>query len=172
MAKALFASTTYVKKKSIISGSVDPDKMVQFIETAQDIHIQNYLGTDLYNKIQTLIVDGTITEVSNSHYKDLLDDYIKPMLAWYTQAEFIPFAAYTLGEAGLFKHRSENSDEVRREDIAGLATRALDKASFYSERMIAFLCHDNNSNLFPEYVNSDFDMDPDKDVDSYGWYLG
>ena len=32
MAKALFASTTYVKKKSIISGSVDPDKMVQFIE--------------------------------------------------------------------------------------------------------------------------------------------
>jgi hypothetical protein len=94
------------------------------------------------------------------------------MLAWYSQAEFIPFAAYTLSEGGLFKHRSENSDEVMREDIAGLAARALDKASFYSERMIAFLCHDNNANLFPEYVNSDFDMDPDKDVDTLGWFLG
>lgn len=172
MAQALFVTTKDIAKFTALNGNVDVDKFMQFVKIAQDIHIQNYLGTDLYNKIQTLIVDGTITEVSNSHYKDLLDDYIKPMLAWYTQAEFIPFAAYTLGEAGLFKHRSENSDEVRREDIAGLATRALDKASFYSERMIAFLCHDNNSNLFPEYVNSDFDMDPDKDVDSYGWYLG
>ena len=34
MAKALFISTNFLKKKSIISGSVDPDKMLQFIETA------------------------------------------------------------------------------------------------------------------------------------------
>ncbi len=38
------------KKKSIISGPVDPDKMLQIIETAQDMHIQNYLGTALYMK--------------------------------------------------------------------------------------------------------------------------
>ena len=172
MAKALFCSTAYVKRKSMISGSVDPDKIVQFIETAQDMHIQNYLGTNLYNKLQKLIVDGTVDDVANSHYKDLLDDYIKPMLAWYTQAEFIPFAAYTLSEGGLFKHRSENSDEVQREEIAGLATRALDKASFYSERMLAFFCHDNNSNLFPEYSAHTSDMDPDKSVDNFGWFLG
>ena len=93
MAKALFASTTYVKKKSIISGSVDPDKMIQFIETAQDMHIQNYMGTALYKKVQSLIVADTIQDVANQKYKLLLDDYIKPMLAWFTQAEYIPFAA-------------------------------------------------------------------------------
>ena len=172
MAKALFCSSAYVKKKSIISGSVDPDKIVQFIETAQDIHIQNYLGSNLYKKIQTLIVSGDISDPINEHYKDLLDDYIKPMLAWFTQAEYIPFAAYTLSEGGLFKHRSENSDEVRRQDISGLASRALDKASFYAERMVAFLCKDNNANLFPEYIEGNNDMDPDKEVDSFGWYLG
>ena len=42
MAKALFISPKYIKRKSVISGDVDPDKMVQFIETAQDMHIQNY----------------------------------------------------------------------------------------------------------------------------------
>jgi len=85
MAKALFASTAYVKKKSIISGSVDPDKMLQFIETAQDMHIQNYLGTTLYKQLMLLISNGTITDVGNEKYRDLLDDYIKPMLAWFTQ---------------------------------------------------------------------------------------
>ena len=170
MAKALFASTSYVKKKSIISGSVDPDKMVQFIETAQDMHIQNYMGTALYKKVQSLIVNDTIGNAENEKYRDMLDDYIKPMLAWFTQAEYIPFAAYTLSEGGLFKHRSENSDEVDRVEIAGLASRANDKASFYAERYIEFMC--DNSSDYPEYSTGSQDMTPDKDVDSFGWFLG
>lgn len=170
MAKALFASTTYVKKKSIISGSVDPDKMIQFIETAQDMHIQNYMGTALYKKVQSLIVASTIQDPVNAKYKLLLDDYIKPMLAWFAQAEYIPFAAYTLSEGGLFKHRSENSDEVDRIEIAGLASRANDKASFYAERFVEFMC--DNHNDYPEYNLGSQDMEPDKDVDSFGWFLG
>jgi len=170
MAKALFASTTYVKKKSIISGSVDPDKMIQFIETAQDMHIQNYMGTALYKKVQSLIVASTIQDPVNAKYKLLLDDYIKPMLAWFAQAEYIPFAAYTLSEGGLFKHRSENSDGVDRVEIAGLASRANDKASFYAERFVEFMC--DNHNDYPEYNLGSQDMEPDKDVDSFGWFLG
>ena len=170
MAKALFASTNYVKRKSIISGSLDPDKMVQFIETAQDMHIQNYMGTALYKKVQLLIVEETIGDVENEKYRLLLDDYIKPMLAWYAQAEFIPFAAYTLSEGGLFKHRSENSDEIQSDEIAGLAERASLKASFYAERFVEFMC--DNSNDYPEYNLGSQDMSPDKDVDSFGWYLG
>ncbi len=170
MAKALFASTEYVKKKSIISGNVDPDKMVQFIETAQDMHIQNYLGTSLYKKIQSLITGGTIGDAENEKYRDLLDDYIKPMLAWFTQAEYIPFAAYTLSNGGLFAHRSENGDSLDRETIAGLASRANDKASFYAQRFIEYMC-DNGKN-FEEYQESSQDMSPDKDIDSFGWFLG
>ena len=50
--KALFVSIADIKKKSIISGNVDPDKIVQFVEVAQDTHIQNYLGGKLYKKLQ------------------------------------------------------------------------------------------------------------------------
>ena len=170
MAKALFVSTTYVKKKSIISGSLDPDKMVQFIETAQDMHIQNYMGTALYKKVQLLIVEDTIKSAGNEKYRLLLDDYIKPMLAWYSQAEFIPFAAYTLSEGGLFKHRAGNGDTLQPSEIAGLAERASQKASFYAERFVEFMC--DNSNDYPEYNLGSQDMTPDKDVDSFGWFLG
>ena len=51
--KALFISVGDLKKKSIVDGNVDSDKIVQYIEIAQDIHIQNYLGGSLYKKIQS-----------------------------------------------------------------------------------------------------------------------
>ena len=170
MAKALFVSDTYVKKKSIISGSVDPDSMLQFIETAQDMHVQNYLGTELYRKLMLLVSNGTIVDVANSDYKGLLDDFIKPMLAWYTQAEYIPFASYTLSNKGLFKHSSDNASTLDREEIAGLANRANDKAVFYTNRLINYLC--DNSTLFPEYNDTTEDMSPDKDANTAGFYLG
>jgi hypothetical protein len=74
--KALFITTNDLRRKSIIGGAVDADKFIQFVEVAQDIHIQNYLGTKLYEKIETLITNGQITQNANSNYKNLLDKYI------------------------------------------------------------------------------------------------
>ena len=87
--KALFITINDLKRKSIIDGNVDADKLIQFIEVAQDTHIQNYLGGLLYEKIQTLILNGTIEDAGNSSYKLLLDDYIKPMLTWFTQSSYL-----------------------------------------------------------------------------------
>ena len=70
--KALFITTNDLRRKSIIGGAVDADKFIQFVEVAQDIHIQNYLGTKLYEKIETLITNGQITQNANSNYKNLL----------------------------------------------------------------------------------------------------
>ena len=53
--KALFITTNDLRRKSIIGGAVDADKFIQFVEVAQDIHIQNYLGTKLYEKIEKRI---------------------------------------------------------------------------------------------------------------------
>ena len=76
--KALFVTIKDIKQKSIIGGTVDPDKIVQFVEVAQDTHIQNYLGGKLYNKMQELIIDGAIDDVANANYKLLLETYVKP----------------------------------------------------------------------------------------------
>ena len=55
--KALFITINELKRKSIIDGNVDADKLIQFIEVAQDTHIQNYLGGKLYTKLQNLILN-------------------------------------------------------------------------------------------------------------------
>ena len=166
---ALFISTSYLKRKSVIDGNVDDDKLIQFIETAQDIHIQNYLGTNLYNKLQSLVIAGTLGDPGNEAYDTLIRTYIKPMLAWYAQAEYIPFSAYTVANGGVFRHRSDASDTVPYEEIAGLATRAQDKAAFYTNRLIEYM--NSNGSLYPEYNSATDDMYPDKDVNNFGWVL-
>jgi hypothetical protein len=171
MSKALFITTTDLKKRSIISGNLDPDKIVQFIEVAQDTHIQNYLGGKLYKKMQTLITGGTINQAGNADYKTLLDDYIKPMLIWFAQSDYIPFAAFQISNGGVYKHRSENSDTASMEEVNMLARRALETAEFYTRRFMDYM--DHFSHLYPEYLeSSNEDMMPDKDTNFGGIYLG
>jgi len=169
--KALFISILDLKKKSILSGNVDPDKIIQFVEVAQDTHIQNYLGGKLYDKMQTLIINNTISDAGNTDYKTLLDEYIKPMLIWFTQSDYMPFAAYQVSNGGVFKHRSENSDSITTEELNILIRRATETAEFYTRRFMDYM--DHNSHLYPEYLeSSNEDMHPDKDVNFGGIYLG
>jgi len=169
--KALFISIDDLKKKSIIDGNVDSDKILQFVEVAQDTHIQNYLGGALYGKIQDLIVAAEINDVGNAVYKTLLTDYVKPMLIWYAQATYLPFSLFQLKNGGLYKHTSENADTVSKDELDYIIQRTRDNAEFYTKRFLDFMCA--NSNDYPEYTsNTTGDMYPDKTVNySGGWYI-
>jgi len=168
--KALFISVAELKKKSIIDGNVDSDKLLQFVEVAQDTHIQNYLGTNLYEKIQTLIVDATIGDVGNEDYKSLLDNYIKPMLIWYSQSTILPFILFQVKNGGIYKHTSDNSESINKDELDYIIQRTRDNAEFYTKRFLDYICA--NSVLFPEYItNTNGDMYPDKDVNYTGGWL-
>ena len=157
--KALFITTDDLRRKSIIGGAVDADKFIQFIEVAQDIHIQNYLGTKLYNKISTLIVNDTIDDAGNAVYKTLLNDYLTPMLIWFAQSDYYMFASYQVSNGGVFRHRSESSETPSMQEIKSLVDSSRDKAEFYVRRFL-----DYND------VNED-GMYPDKNENFNGWVL-
>ena len=55
MATKLFINRTDLVRNSIMDGNVNTDKFIQFIKLAQEIHIQNYMGTELYEEVQALI---------------------------------------------------------------------------------------------------------------------
>jgi hypothetical protein len=164
--KALFITLKELKRKSIFDGNLDADKIVHFIEVAQDTEIQTYLGSKLYEKLQADIIANALT----GDYKTLVDDYIKPMLVWYTQAAYIPYAAYQISNGGIYKHNSENSTPVDQSEINSLANHATETAEFYTQR---FMDHMNyNSSLYPEYIsNQDDGMYPERDVNFTGWVL-
>ena len=59
MAKVLFIKRDDLVRNSVLSGNVDSDKFLPFVEVSQEIHIQNYLGTKLYDKLRNDIIAGT-----------------------------------------------------------------------------------------------------------------
>jgi RNAse (barnase) inhibitor barstar len=168
--KALFISIADLKAKSIIDGNTDADKLIHQIEVAQDMHIQNYLGGRLYDKLQDLILSGDIDLPANSDYKDLRDDYIKPMLIWFTQLEYLPFAMFKIDNGGINRHRGQESDTVDFRDVDRMQSKITDRAEFYTKRFLDYICF--NSQKFPEYNNnSNGDMYPDKDADSFSSFV-
>ena len=166
MATALFISRTDLVKNSIIDGNTDSDKYIQFIRIAQEIEVQNYLGTDLYNKISADIIAGTLS----GDYLNLVNDYVQPMLIWWAQVNYIPYAAYQIKNGGVFKHTSENAESASRSEVDYLVQKARNTAEYYTRRFVEYM--NFNSNLFAEYnSNSDSDVYPDNDSLFNGWVL-
>ena len=167
MATALFITRTDLVKNTILNGNVDTDKFIQFIKIAQQMHIQNYLGTQLYDKISNDILNETLT----GDYLELVNEYVQPMLIHYAMVDYLPFAAYEVKNNGLLKHRSENSDTPTKDEVDYLVQKYRNFAEFYTRRFIDHMSFYAPSK-YPEYnTNVDDDMYPDKDANFTGWVL-
>ena len=167
MAEGLFITRKDLVKFTSVNGNVDSDKFLQYIKIAQDIHIKNYLGTDLFNKIQDDIEASTLT----GDYLTLVTDYVKPMLVHWAMVEYLPFAAYSIANKGVFKHSSENAQNVEKDEIDFLIEKERNVAQYYTDRFINYMSFEASSK-FPEYyTNSNDDVYPDKDASFEGWVL-
>ena len=166
MATALFITREDIVRNTALGGNVDTDKFIQFIKIAQQIHIQNYLGSKLYDKISADIIAGTLSGA----YLTLVTDYVQPMLIHFAMMEYMPFAAYTIGNGGVYKHQSENSASVDKTEVDFLIEKERKIAEFYVRRFIDFMTY--NQTTYPEYnQNTNDDMYPDYDVQYSGWVL-
>ncbi|HUV84554.1 MAG TPA: hypothetical protein VMV86_02545 [Methanosarcinales archaeon] len=167
MAEAILITRKDVIKFTAMNGNVDTDKFIQYVKIAQDIHIQNYIGTELLLSIQNKITNSTLT----GDYLSLVTTYIKPMLIHWAMVEYLPFAAYTVANKGVFKHSSENAENVSKEEVDFLIEKERDTAQYYTDRFISYMSF-NASSKFPEYyTNNNEDVYPDKDANFEGWVL-
>ena len=170
MAYALLISTEDIKRFTISNGNLDADDFIEYIKISQDITIQNYLGSKLYQKLQELILNDDINANGFTDYKNLLTIYVKPMLIHWAMVYYLPFAAYTLNNKGLFKHTSENATNVDKVEVDFLVEKERDIAESYTQRFIDFMSF--NQTTYPEYYsNSNSDVNPDTDNFYAGWQI-
>ena len=132
-----------------------------------------------YKVNDTAIIDGgyhdaeiTIDSLYTipTDYNNLLVTYVKPMLIHFAMSQFLPFAAYTIANKGVYKHNSENSTNVEKNEIDYLVEKERSIAQHYTERMIDYI--NFNISLFPEYnTNANADMFPDTQNNYTGWFI-
>lgn len=166
MAEALLVTRKDIVKFTAMNGNVDTDKFIQYIKISQDKHIENYLGSDLMNKIQADIIASTLS----GDYLTLVNEWIKPCLIHWAMVEYLPFANFTIANKGVFKHTSENAEGVTKEEIDYLLEKERNTAQYYTDRLIDYLSF-NAGSKFPEYyTNNNEDVYPDKDIFG-GWVI-
>ena len=169
MATVLFINRTDLVRNSIIDGNVDTDKFIQFVKIAQEIDIQQIIGTQMYEGLTAAILAG-IDLPANARWKIILDDYIVSMLIWYAQSNYYPFSAYQLKNGGLYKHTAENSQSVDKNEVDYLVEKARTNAEWYSRRFIDFMCF--NQSTYPEYTsNVNDDIYPSYEATFNGWVI-
>lgn len=166
MAEALLVTRKDIVKFTAMNGNVDTDKFIQYIKISQDKHIENYLGTDLMNKIQADIIANSLS----GDYLSLVNEWVKPCLIHWAMVEYLPFANFTIANKGVFKHTSENAEGVTKEEIDYLLEKERNTAQYYTDRLIDYLSF-NAGSKFPEYyTNNNEDVYPDKDIFG-GWVI-
>ena len=145
MAKALFATTAYLKENTVIDENVDDKLLTHMIEDAQDLKIEPILGTDLYVDLMDKVIAGTIA----GNDKTLLDDYVFPTLKYYIVAEATWQLTVRFRNKGTEVMSSENAQAANRSDRQTVTSRYEDKAEEMAQRTINYLCE--NEDLFPLY---------------------
>jgi len=167
MAEVLLITRADLVKYTAVNGNVDTDKFIQFIKIAQDIHIQNYLGTLLLEKIKTEVEANTLA----NPYLDLVNDHVKWMLIHWAMVEYLPFSAYTIANKGVYKHGSENAENVSKIEVDFLIEKQRDLAQHYTQRFLDFMCA--NSTDFPEYnqATNNGEVSPSSDNFLGGWVI-
>ena len=166
MATALFITRYDLVSNTFLSGKVDTDKFIQFIKIAQEVHIEQYLGTKLYDEISADIIAGTLSGT----YQTLVNDYIQQMLIHFAMVEYLPFAAFTASNGGVFKKTIENGETLERSELAMLIDKERNLAEYYTRRFIDFMSFNQSS--YPEYTsNTNDDIHPLKDSVFQGWVL-
>ena len=156
MGRVLFLSTYRLKKNTPIQQNVDDDLLNPYIYKAQETHIQQILGTNLYDSISDMIINNTIGAPQNVNYKTLLDDYIGPCLIEYSFYEVMPFISLKITNKSIVRGNAEFANEGDLTDLKYLRQTVADIAQFYAQRLSNFIKQYNYN--YPEYfTNSGLD---------------
>jgi hypothetical protein len=139
-----------LKDNTSITDNVDSGELRFAIQQAQQIFIQESLGTNLYEYILDLVKTGDIEDAGKIHYKELLNNFIQPTLisyAYYLALDnfFIKFV-----NVGLQQFRSEQSNPIGVKEFTYMKNSARDQAQFNDNLLRRHLVFNNWK--YPQYT--------------------
>jgi hypothetical protein len=149
MNNVLLISEELLKTYSYINENVQSDELRYAILISQNIEVQESLGTNLYQHILDAVDNGTITDPSNSNYKQLLDKDIHPSLIAYGLYRALDNFIAKFMSVGLVQNRSEVGNPIDFKLFLHLKTNAKNDAEFSDNLLRRHLIF--KSGLYPLY---------------------
>jgi hypothetical protein len=149
MANKLLISENKLKAFTNINKSVDIDIIRAEIGIAQDIHLQNLLGTLFYDHLLNQI--SATGNTFNADETILVNDYIADYLIQTAYYEMIPHLHFRTMNRGIVKGDMESATGVDIETMKYLRTIQQQRSDFYKMRLQDYLITGRGQNKFPQY---------------------
>ena len=147
----ILISEDYIKSTTNISDNIANDYLLPAVKLAQDIELEQTIGTQLLEKLQKLVFDNDISNQENYNYKLLLDNYVQPYLAYCTIKHIVPTVAYKLVNQGIVRTDDEKSYNVTSNEVDKVMDYYSHIDNTFKKRLQLFLIA--NYNNFPELLN-------------------
>jgi hypothetical protein len=139
MSYVLFISEAKLKSSTAINLNLSTDLLLPYVLQAQKLYVEPKLGTDLYQKLESLITAGTIGNVGNEAYKTLVDDYIGDMLPNWAFYHAIPYLRFKIENGNIYSKTSETGTALTTEESQSLREEISNTAQYYTERLIEYI---------------------------------
>jgi len=154
---ALLVSEQRFKQWTQLDDNVRMNEITPFILQAQDIYMQDTLGTKFYTRLK----DGIIANNLTTDEQTLLREYIGPTLMNYALYMMMPSLKYKFVNQGIVSGTSEGTTPTTLDELQYLRQTTLDTAEFYNKRLLKFFL--DNPSMFAAYTNPGTDgMSPNK----------
>lgn len=150
MNNVLLISENTVKSTTNLSDNLNGDFILPAIKLAQDIELEETIGTQLLDKLKSLIYNNTINQEQNLKYKKLIDKYIQPFLCYATIAHITVPIAFKLANAGVLRTEDEKMYNVSADEVDKVKWHYQHIADTYKYRLQRFLIA--NYSQYPELM--------------------
>ena len=154
MANVLLISSKTLREHTNISDNITDNFLLPAIREVQVVHLQQVLGSSLYEKLLDLVSEGTISQEENKAYKTLIDKS-KEFLMYSVMAQIIPITAFKIDNAGTYQSATnEERNVLNLADTMQVADMYTHKADYYKMRLQSFLMEHRED--YPELSDCDY----------------
>ena len=144
MNNVLLISEDYIKSHTNLTDNLTAGYLLPTIKLAQDINLQNTIGTNLYNRLRELVNTGDIVDLDNYNYKNLLDNYILPYLTYCVISMVTLPASFKITNAGVVRTDDEKMNNVPLSEV-NLIKEYYNKYANYYKKLLQNYLYDNQS---------------------------
>lgn len=140
-------STADLKSYSPLNSNVDDALLNNAIMEAQEVELQQILGSCLYGRIIELVKTGDITDYED--YKYLLDEYCRKVIVYAATQRAAVYIRYKMMNKGVQSQNSDNSNPAELNELQFLMNHIKNDMEFFSKRLQDYLTE--NKETYPEY---------------------
>lgn len=138
MTEQLLTSEEFIKSVTNISDNLNGKVMQAAIREAQDIDLQNIIGSCLLDKLKNLCASGDIKNPENAFYKEAISK-LQYFLAYTVIVKLCCITSYKIDNMGVSRTHDENIDYATIDEVYNMQDFYQKKADYFAYELQKWL---------------------------------